>query len=310
MYALKHQSFDIFRYETGCISDPADSELQAAFEEFSQEKNGSSLNATKQLDRLNIMTTECHRCRGNPRKHAKRCSIGWKVCRVFVDVCVWWLKFEMSNYKNILNTSPSQNKETSPELNRRHKINQIGWEWRGVRNDNKSDGAILANDGIKDEMIVNKEWSYKKNGLEEMEETPQNPKCLFGILHHSFLTASSAMITFPPWIHWNTFQSSDLLVTFTAISNRWTTLYPIIYAWHPCSSKMDGASITSYCWGTGWDWDGSVKGELWACPVDKIQQHHNNRCVEQELCSRCWGSWRSGQLQWGHDEHTQGVRWM
>jgi len=76
MYALKHQSFDIFRYETGCISDPADSELRAAFEEFSQEKNESSLNATKQLDRLNIMTTECHRCRRNPRKHAKRCSIG------------------------------------------------------------------------------------------------------------------------------------------------------------------------------------------------------------------------------------------
>jgi len=48
----------------------------------------------------------------NPRKHARRWSIRrklakWKVCRVFVHVCVWWLKSEMSGYKNILNTSPS-----------------------------------------------------------------------------------------------------------------------------------------------------------------------------------------------------------
>ena len=27
----------------------------------------------------------------------------WKVCRVFVCVCVWWLKPEMRDYKNILN---------------------------------------------------------------------------------------------------------------------------------------------------------------------------------------------------------------
>jgi len=36
------------------IPDPMDSKLWAAFEEFSQEKNGSGLSATEQLDRLSI----------------------------------------------------------------------------------------------------------------------------------------------------------------------------------------------------------------------------------------------------------------
>jgi len=125
------------------------------------------------------MTTECHWGLRNLRECARRWSIWrklakWKVCRVFVCVCVWWLKSETSDYNNILNTSPSRNRETSPELNRRHKISQIGWEQRRVKNSNKSDGAILANDGIKDETTVNKEWSYKKNGSEEMGEKERN----------------------------------------------------------------------------------------------------------------------------------------
>jgi hypothetical protein len=36
------------------LADPEDSELRAAFEEFSREKNGSGLSVTEQLDRLNI----------------------------------------------------------------------------------------------------------------------------------------------------------------------------------------------------------------------------------------------------------------
>jgi len=36
-----------------CISDPPDDELQAMFEQFSQEKSGSGLSANEQLMRLN-----------------------------------------------------------------------------------------------------------------------------------------------------------------------------------------------------------------------------------------------------------------
>jgi hypothetical protein len=37
-----------------CIPDPPDSELQAAFEQFSREKSGSGLSAAEQLVRLNV----------------------------------------------------------------------------------------------------------------------------------------------------------------------------------------------------------------------------------------------------------------
>lgn len=52
MYVSKDQSYNS-RCETGYIPDPADSELWAAFDQFSQEKNGSGLSAAEQLDRLN-----------------------------------------------------------------------------------------------------------------------------------------------------------------------------------------------------------------------------------------------------------------
>lgn len=52
MYNLLRNIYDSETNE--CISDPADSELRAAFEEFSREKNGSGLSATEQLDRLSI----------------------------------------------------------------------------------------------------------------------------------------------------------------------------------------------------------------------------------------------------------------
>jgi len=51
----KHQSSDIFRCETGCILEHADSGLQATFEQFGRYKNGSSLSATEQQNRLNVL---------------------------------------------------------------------------------------------------------------------------------------------------------------------------------------------------------------------------------------------------------------
>ena len=46
---------NISRCERACIPDPPDSELQATFEQFSQEKSGSNLSATEQLDQLNLL---------------------------------------------------------------------------------------------------------------------------------------------------------------------------------------------------------------------------------------------------------------
>ena len=77
---------------------------------------------------------------------------------MFVTICEMWLKSKMSNNQNIISTLPLHKTEGLPLNKEKTLIISKGTRIKESQRHNRRDNAILANDVIKSEMTVNKEW--------------------------------------------------------------------------------------------------------------------------------------------------------